>query len=88
MSKPPADKGPRATNVSVESDMLIVDLADGNVLEAPLEWFPGLLDASAKQLKDFEITEDGRRIEWKELREQISLPGLLRGIAALGNTNP
>jgi len=87
MTKTSADKGPRATNVTVDGDMLTVELADGDALEVPLDWFPGLVEASAKVLKNFEITEDGRRIEWKELGEEISLPGLLRGIAALGSAD-
>ena len=87
MTKTSADKGPRATNVTVDGDMLTVELADGDALEVPLDWFPGLVEASAKVLKNFETTEDGRRIEWKELGEEISLPGLLRGIAALGSAD-
>ncbi len=87
MTKTSADKGPRATNVTVDGDMLTVELADGDALEVPLDWFPGLVEASAKVLKNFEITEEGRRIEWKELGEEISLPGLLRGIAALGSAD-
>ena len=86
MSEPADDQRPRATNVSVSDDMLTVELADGEALEVPLDWFPGLCDASAKALKNFEITEEGRRIIFKELGEEISLPGLLRGIAALGTT--
>lgn len=87
MTKTSADKGPRATNVTVDGDMLTVELADGDALEVPLDWFPGLVEASAKVLKNYEITEEGRRIEWKELGEEISLPGLLRGIAALGSAD-
>ncbi|MCH7599261.1 MAG: DUF2442 domain-containing protein [Myxococcales bacterium] len=87
MSKPPVDRGPRATNVRVDGDTLTVDLADGEALEVPLDWFPGLVEASPKVLKNFEITDEGRRIEWKELGEEISLPGLLRGIAALGSAD-
>lgn len=87
MTKTSANKGPRATNVRVEGDVLTVELSDGDALEVPLDWFPGLVEASAKVLKNFEITEEGRRIEWKELGEEISLPGLLRGIAALGSAD-
>jgi hypothetical protein len=87
MTKPATDQGPRATGVSVNDDFLTVELADGEALEVPLEWFPGLLEVSAKALKNFEIVEEGQRIIWKDLGEDISLPGLLRGIAALGTVD-
>lgn len=83
MAKPPSERDPRATKVVVSDEVLTVELADGRVLEAPLEWFPWLIEASADAVENFEIIDEGRRIEWSELGEGVSLSGLFRGIAAL-----
>ena len=80
---PSPERDPRATKVVVSKDALTVELADGTAIEAPIEWFPWLLDASAKAIAKFEITDEGRQIEWSELGEKVSLSGLFRGIAAL-----
>ena len=83
MADPPIEKDPRATRVVVSDDTLTVELADGRMLEAPIEWFPWLIDASARAAANFEITDEGRQIEWSDLGERVSLSGLFRGIAAL-----
>ncbi|MBW1883581.1 MAG: DUF2442 domain-containing protein [Deltaproteobacteria bacterium] len=83
MADPPSEQDPRATRVAVSDEMLTVELADGRMLEAPIEWFPWLLDASASAIANFEIIDEGRQIEWSELGEKVSLSGLFRGIAAL-----
>ncbi len=83
MAKPPSERDPRATKVVVSDEVLTVELADGRVLEAPLEWFPWLIEAPADAVENFEIIDEGRRIEWSELGEGVSLSGLFRGIAAL-----
>ena len=38
--------GERVKNVHVTEDTLVVDLADGRTIIAPLAWYPRLLDAS------------------------------------------
>ncbi len=83
MVQPPRERDPRATKVMVSDEVLTVELADGRVLEAPLEWFPWLIEAPAHAVENFEIIDEGRRIEWSELGEGVSLSGLFRGIAAL-----
>ncbi len=75
---------PRAKTVSVAGDELNLDLVDGRSVVVPLEWFSALSNASADQLDKYEIVESGRAIRWVELEEEISVSGLLRGIAALG----
>ena len=83
MANPPSERDPQATKVVISDDAIIVELADGRELEAPIEWFPWLLDASAKAIANFEIIDEGRQIEWSDLGEKVSLSGLFRGIAAL-----
>jgi hypothetical protein len=80
---PPIEKDPRATKVVVSDDVLTVELEDGRVIDAPIEWFPWLLDASPSDVAKFKITDEGRQIEWSNLDQRVSLAGLFRGIAAL-----
>ena len=69
----------RALAVRVTEDELIVTLADGRRLAAPLAWFPRLLAASPGARQHFEILGDGVGIRWPDVDEDLSVAGLLRG---------
>lgn len=71
------DLRPRASTAAIEADRLLVSLADGREISAPLAWFRWLDGATPKQLADFEIIEYGLGIWWDELDEGISVPWLL-----------
>ncbi|GAB2731439.1 hypothetical protein GCM10027172_25940 [Halomonas garicola] len=47
------------------------------MLSVPLTWFPRLLNATAEQLADYELSAHG--IHWDALDEDISVEGLLAG---------
>jgi hypothetical protein len=68
-----------ATHVELTDDELIVTLADGRAMSAPLVWFPRLLNASAEQRKRWELIGAGEGIHWPDLDEDLSIAGLLRG---------
>jgi Protein of unknown function (DUF2442) len=68
-----------ATHVELTDDELIVTLADGRAMSAPLVWFPRLLNASAEQRKRWQLIGGGEGIHWPELDEDLSIAGLLRG---------
>ena len=68
-----------ATDVELTDDELIVTLADGRAISAPLVWFPRLLNASAEQRKGWQLIGGGEGIHWPELDEDLSIAGLLRG---------
>jgi hypothetical protein len=70
---------PRAKEVTVTEDELIVVLADGRRVGVPLAWFPRLLRATTAQRGNFEILGDGVGIHWPEIDEDLSIAGLLRG---------
>lgn len=72
-AKPIAD----AVDVSFNSDSLIVTLADGRTVSAPLEWFPRLLRASPKQRRNWRLIGKGIGIHWADLDEDISIRSLL-----------
>lgn len=70
-------KDARATKVAVQKDLLIVELADGRVLSAPLEWFPRLLSATKAQTSKYRLIAGGVGIHWPDLDEDVSVAGLL-----------
>jgi hypothetical protein len=66
-------------SVRFDENSLWVDLADGRVIAAPLAWFPRLLHATPEQRVRFELSPGG--LHWEELDEDISVAGLLAGVA-------
>jgi hypothetical protein len=77
-----SDREPRATNVVVTDDELLVDLADGRKIITPITWFPRLLHANAEQRDEWELLGDGEIIHWPQIDEDLSVAGLLRGTLA------
>lgn len=64
-------------NVRFDETTMWVELSDGRVMGVPLAWFPRLLNASAKDRRDYELSKRG--IHWDALDEDISVDGLLAG---------
>ncbi len=69
----------RVADVRFAGDALIVDLADGRTICAPLAWFPRLLRADDSQRANWSISGGGYGVHWPEIDEDISTEGLLRG---------
>ena len=67
----------RATDVEVTADRLIVRLADGRELSAPLAWFPRLLHATPEQRRNWRFIGHGIGIHWPDVDEDVSVAGLL-----------
>ena len=63
----------RATNLALH-----VVLADGRELDAPLEWFPRLRDATPEQRQNWRLIGGGQGIHWPDLDEDIAVSTLLR----------
>jgi len=74
MSKPDVT----VIDVAVTDARLIVTLADGRELSAPLAWFPRLSEATAEQRKKWRLIGRGHGIHWPEVDEDISVASLLR----------
>jgi hypothetical protein len=68
---------PLARDVRFTKDALVVVLADGREVSAPLQWFPRLLRASAKQRAKWELIGDGIGIHWPAVDEDIEVESLL-----------
>jgi transcriptional regulator with XRE-family HTH domain len=58
---------------------VVFQLMDGRLLAVPLEWYPRLQNAGAKQLNDWEITAGGFAARWPDLDEDLEISGLLAG---------
>lgn len=78
------EANPRAVEIDVTDDELIVHLADGRTVSVPLAWFPRLLHASADERANVRIIGDGEYINWPALDEDLSVSRLLRGTRAIG----
>jgi len=76
-SKPSARPIADAIDVEVTHDELIVDLADGRRVAAPLEWYPRLLKATPSQRSNWRLIGRGIGIHWEEIDEDISVRSLL-----------
>ena len=67
-----------AVDVTVTDERLIVTLADGRELSAPLAWFPRLSEATREQRQVWRLIGRGHGIHWPEVDEDISVVSLLR----------
>jgi hypothetical protein len=69
------DLRPRA--VELTDTELVVTLAGGRKIVTPLEWYPRLKEASARERARFEIMPMG--IHWPDLDEDLGIAGMLGG---------
>jgi hypothetical protein len=69
----------RAQNVTVTDDSLMVDLADGRTITAPLAWYPRLVHGTPQERNNWQLIGNGEGIHWPDLDEDLSVEGLLLG---------
>jgi hypothetical protein len=62
----------------VTDERLIVTLADGREVSAPIAWFPRLAEAPDEQRRNWRFIGRGHGIHWPEIDEDISVASLLR----------
>jgi len=70
---------PLARDVRFTKNAIHVVLADGREVSAPLQWFPRLLRATAKQRAKWQLIGDGIGIHWPLVDEDIEVASLLAG---------
>ena len=68
-----------AQSLSVSDDALVVDLADGRTITAPLAWFPRLAHGTTVERANWRLIGSGEGIHWPDLDEDISVESLLAG---------
>ncbi|MBI4591228.1 MAG: DUF2442 domain-containing protein [Candidatus Rokubacteria bacterium] len=71
--------GSRAVKVKVTRDALIVDLADGRTVVAPVAWYPRLLRGTPQERNHWRLVGGGEGIHWPNLDEDVSIDALLAG---------
>jgi Protein of unknown function (DUF2442)/Domain of unknown function (DUF4160) len=67
----------RPRSLEFTATELVVTLMDGRKIATPLDWYPRLKAASAKQRANFELMPMG--IHWPELDEDLGIAGMLKG---------
>ena len=77
-----AGRPPRAVAVTVTDDAVVARLLDGRTIAVPLAWSWRLLAATPAQRQRFELIGDGEGIHWPEVDEDVSIRGMLHGVAA------
>jgi hypothetical protein len=80
-----ATPGERIMRASCTDDCVVVELADGRTISAPLAWYPRLLNATPSQRANCQIAGAGYGVHWPEIDEDLSVEGLLRGAPAPQN---
>ena len=70
---------PIAERVEVDDERLIVHLADGRTVSAPLEWFPRLQHGTPAERANCQLIGEGYAMEWPDLDEHVGVEGLLAG---------
>ena len=68
-----------AVSVSVSDRTLHVALADGRVVDVPLEWYPRLLHASVDERGNWRLIARSDGVHWPDLDEDLSVAGILAG---------
>jgi len=74
--------GERVKDVHFDKNTFSVDLVDGRTITVPYAWYPSLLHATPEQRTDWCICGAGYGIHWRELDEDLSTEGFLRGAPA------
>ena len=82
---PQADE--RVASVELTEDVLSVALMDGRTISVPLVWYPRLLNATAAQRNNWQVSGGGYGIHWPDVDEDLSTEGLLRGAPAPRQTS-
>ena len=72
-------RGSRAVNVKVTSQEIVVDLADGRTVVAPIAWYPRLLNGTSQERSHWRLIAGGEGVHWPDLDEDISVDNLLAG---------
>jgi hypothetical protein len=67
-----------AVDVRLSNEHVLVVLADGRELAAPLAWFPRLAEATDEQRRNWRLIGRGHGIHWPDVDEDISVESLLR----------
>ena len=75
----PETKPATAAHLTFGRDRFILRFSDGRTLTVPLDWYPRLQHASARERSQWRLVGDGAGLHWPGIEEDISLQSLLAG---------
>lgn len=58
--------------VTFNDDTLVITPSDGKEIAFPLLWHPALKNASEEEKQQWELSNDGKKIVWKNLGIEIA----------------
>jgi hypothetical protein len=64
----------------LNDDALILDLADGRTISAPLAWYPRLQHGTTEERNNWRLIGQGEGVHWPDLDEDISVENVLHGM--------
>ncbi len=67
-----------AVSARVTTDAVLLVLADGREISAPLAWFPRLSSATIEQRNAWRLIGNGEGVRWPSIDEDISVESLLQ----------
>jgi len=70
---------PLIQNLRINSDEIIVQLADGRTVSVPLAWSWRLSEATAEQRANWRLIGNGQGVHWPDVDEDLSAEGFLHG---------
>lgn len=70
---------PRISVVQISEEALVLELADGRTVSAPLAWYPRLSAGSVVEREHLELLGEGEGIHWPDLDEDLSVESVLAG---------
>jgi hypothetical protein len=70
---------PRAEEVTIRDDDLVIHLTDGRTISVPLVWYPRLWHGTETERSHVEIIGDGAYLHWPDLDEDLTVAGILAG---------
>ncbi len=68
----------QAVDFHKELDLMLVVLNTKAILQQKISSYPSMNNATAEQLKQYELIGDGTGIHWPALDEDLSLKGFLK----------
>lgn len=70
---------PRAQDVRITDDSLIMEFSDSRTISVPIVWYPRLSHGTPEERNNWRLVGYGEGIHWPDLDEDISVEGLLMG---------
>jgi hypothetical protein len=74
----PDSDTPRASNVSIEKDDIVITLTDDTTVRVPTCITDRLTRATPEQRKNWRLIADGTGIHWPDIDEDLSVVRLMR----------